>query len=59
MSKVVRRLYQASQELIATLIKAGYLPPALRNDPDAISTAIARLKENLRGSADDEGPEPA
>jgi hypothetical protein len=28
---------------------AGYLQPALRNDPDAITTAITRLKENLRG----------
>jgi hypothetical protein len=54
MSKVVRRLYQpASQELIAKLIKAGYLQPALRNEPDAVTTAIGRLKENLRGRADD------
>jgi hypothetical protein len=38
MSKVVRRLYQpASQELIAKLIKAGYLQPALRNEPGAIA----------------------
>ena len=57
MSKVVRRLYKsASQELIAKLIKAGYLQPALRNEPDAITTSIARLKENLRGRPDDEGP---
>ena len=60
MSKVVRRLYQpASQELIAKLIKAGYLQTGLRNEPDAVTTAIARLKEDLRGRTDDERPEPA
>ena len=60
MSKVVRSAYQAaSHKLIAKLINAGYLQPALCNDPDAITTAIARLKENLRGGADDRDPEPA
>ena len=45
MSNVVRSSFQGgSQELIARL-KAGYLQPALRNDADAITTAIARLKE--------------
>jgi len=57
MSKDVQSPYQAaSQGLIAKLINAGYLQPALCNDPDAITTAIARLKENLRGGADDRGP---
>ena len=50
MSNVVRSSFQAaSHELIAKLIKAGYLRPALRNDADAITTAIAQLKEDLRG----------
>ena len=57
MSNVVRSAYQAaSQDLIAKLITAGYLQPALRNDADAITTAITRLKEDLRGGKDDEGP---
>jgi hypothetical protein len=56
MNNVVRSSFQAaSQELIARLIKAGYLQPALRNDADAITTAIARLKEDLRGERDDDG----
>jgi hypothetical protein len=60
MTKAVQFPHQtASQELIAKLINAGYLQPALRNDPDAITTAITRLKENLRGGADDGGPDPA
>jgi hypothetical protein len=50
MSNVVESSFQAaSPELIAKLIKAGYLQPALRNDADAITTAIARLKQDLRG----------
>jgi hypothetical protein len=60
MSNVVRSPYQAaSQELITKLVKAGYLQPALRNDADAITTAIARLKDDLRGGGDDEGPRAA
>jgi hypothetical protein len=52
----VRSPYQAaSQELIAKLINAGYLQPALRDDADAITTAIARMKDDLRGGGDDEG----
>jgi len=49
MSNVVRSSFQAaSQELIAKLVKAGYLRPALRHDADAITAAIARLKQDLR-----------
>ena len=60
MTKVVRSPYPAaSQELIAKLINAGYLQPALRNDAGSITTAIARLKEHLRGGGDDEGPRSA
>jgi hypothetical protein len=60
MTKVVRSPHQTgSQELIAKLVKAGYLQIALRNDADAITIAIARLKEDLRGGKDDEGPRAA
>ena len=60
MSDVIRSPFQAaSQELITKLVKAGYLQPALRNDADAITTAIARLKENLRGGRDDGRPSDA
>lgn len=52
MSNAVRYSQPASQELIARLVKAGYLQPAFRNDADAITTAIARLKEDLRGGDD-------
>ena len=31
------------------------MQPALRDDPDAITTAIVRLKEDLRGGSDDGG----
>ena len=45
MSNVVRSTFQAaSRELIAKLVKAGYLRRALRHDADAITAAIARLK---------------
>jgi hypothetical protein len=50
MSDAVQSSFQAaSQELIAKLISAGYLQPALRNDADAITKAIAQLKHELRG----------
>jgi hypothetical protein len=60
MSNVVRSAFQAaSQELIAKLIKAGYLQPALRHDADAITAAIARLKQDLRERwGDDESLQP-
>ena len=47
---------EASQELVAKLVKAGYLQPTLRHDPGAIAVAIARLKEHLRGGTT-EAPE--
>jgi hypothetical protein len=60
MSDVIRSPFQAaSQELITRLVKAGYLQPALRNDADAITPAIARLKEDLRGGRDDGRPRDA
>jgi hypothetical protein len=61
MSNVVRSSFQAaSRELIARLVKAGYLRAALRHDADAITAAIARLKRDLRsGGGDDESPTAA
>jgi hypothetical protein len=58
MSDAVRSPFQAaSSELIAKLIKAGYLRPALRHDVNAIAVAIARLKQDLRsGGGKDDGP---
>jgi hypothetical protein len=47
--------YEAgSNEMIAKLIKAGYLRPDRRHDVDAITNAIAEVKEDLRsgGSGD-------
>jgi hypothetical protein len=38
----------AAAETIPRLIKAGYLRSALRHDADAITAAIARLREDLR-----------
>jgi hypothetical protein len=59
MSKVIQSsLPEASQELVAKLVKARYLQPALRHDPGAVAVAIARLKEHLRGK-DDKGPRAA
>jgi hypothetical protein len=34
--------------MIAKLVKAGYLQPARRNDADAITRAIAQMKQDLR-----------
>ena len=35
-------------ELIAKLIRAGYLRPERQHDPDAVAGVIARIKEDLR-----------
>jgi hypothetical protein len=52
MNNVVRPHFRpAAEELITKLINGGYLQPAMRNDPEAITAAIVRLKEDLRGSA--------
>jgi hypothetical protein len=39
-----------TQGLVAKLVNAGYLAPALRNNGDAVAKAIARMKEHLRGA---------
>jgi hypothetical protein len=59
MSNVVSFHQAASQELIAKLVKAGYLQPALCNEPVAVADAIARLKQDLRRGRDDNGPKAA
>jgi hypothetical protein len=44
-------------EMIAKLIRAGYLQPKQRNDPGAIADAIARMKLDLRtGNGRDDPP---
>jgi hypothetical protein len=46
--------------LIAKLIKARYLRPEHRHDPDAIASAMANMKQALRsGGGDDSGPAAA
>jgi hypothetical protein len=57
MSNVVS-FTQASQDLIAKLVKAGYLQPGLCNDAVAVANAIVRLKQYLRGGGDG-GPKAA
>jgi hypothetical protein len=42
----------ASREMISKLIKAGYLKPTQRNNADAITEAIARMKRDLRDARD-------
>jgi hypothetical protein len=43
--------------MIAKLINAGYLQPEQRNDPDAVTKAIARMKLDLRtGNGSDDPP---
>src|ERR1700748_2996595 len=45
-------------ELIAKLIRAGYLQPDQRDDADAITFAIARMKLALRTGNDSERRDP-
>ncbi len=62
MNNVVQSLFRvASREMIAKLVRAGYLQPARRNDADAITQAIAQMKRDLRGlgTKTDDGPNAA
>jgi hypothetical protein len=45
--------------MIVKLIKAGYLQPKRRHNPDAITNAIARMKEDLRTGNGTEDPPAA
>jgi hypothetical protein len=47
-------------EMISKLVKAGYLRPEHQHDADAISSAIANMKQDLRsGGSDDDVPAAA
>jgi hypothetical protein len=60
MTKVTRASPpEPSQEVIGKLIRSRYLQPALRHDANAITRAIAQLREALRGRGKDEGPKAA
>jgi hypothetical protein len=49
-----------SIEMVVKLINAGYLSSDQRNDPVAISNAIAEMKQDLRGRRrNDDGPRAA
>jgi hypothetical protein len=48
-----------SNEMVAKLVKAGYLRPEHRHDPDAITSAIASMKQALRSGDDESGPAAA
>jgi hypothetical protein len=50
MSKESRPRQPISSEMIARLIKSGYLKPDKFDDPNAITHAILRMKQDLRGS---------
>jgi hypothetical protein len=60
MNRVVQSLFRvASSDMIAKLIRA-YLQPARRHDADAITQAIAQMKQDLRRcGTDDDGPNAA
>jgi hypothetical protein len=54
MSDVASFPQSPSQELIAKLVKAGYLQPSLIDDAVAVAKALARLKQDLRGRGYDD-----
>ena len=46
-----------TNEMIAKLVKVGYLRPEHLQDADAVTSAIANMKQALRsGGSDDAGP---
>ena len=45
-----------SNEMIAKLVKAGYLRPEQRHDADAIANAITDMKQALRSGGNDKRP---
>jgi hypothetical protein len=50
MSEIMRfPVGSMKSDIIAKLIGAGYLQPQQRDDPAAITNAIARMKVDLRG----------
>jgi hypothetical protein len=62
MSNVTRSPFQpVAREIIAKLVKAGYLEPGAHNNADAITNAISRMKHDLRGCGGgrEDGPRAA
>jgi hypothetical protein len=61
MSNVIRSSFQpVAREIIAKLVKAGYLQPAVHNNAEAIKNAISQMKQDLSGRGDrDNGPRAA
>ncbi len=59
MSNVVSSPEAAPKELIAKLVRAGYLEPGLGNDAVAVAKASAWLKQDLRGGGDKGKPKAA
>ena len=61
MSNVPRPPFQpVAREIIAKLVKAGYLQPAAHNKADAITNAVSRMKHDLRGCGGlEDGPRGA
>jgi hypothetical protein len=61
MSNVIRSPFQpVAREIIAKLVKAGYLQPAAHNNVGAITNAISQMKQDLRGRGGrDDGPRAA
>lgn len=52
MENVVRSPFSiAGRELIAKLVKSGYLRPAQSTDPSAIEGAILQMKDDLRSGS--------
>ena len=43
-------------EMIAKLVKAGYLRPEHLHDADAITSAIANMKQALRSGGNNKNP---
>jgi hypothetical protein len=59
MRKIIRSAFQPEAgEIIAKLVKAGYLLPAAYNDADAIRNAISQMKHDLRGRRGRDGGPP-
>jgi hypothetical protein len=63
--EATREIYEMSEvpfpnEMIAKLVKAGYLRPEHQHDADAITSAIGNMKQDLRsGGSDDNDPAAA
>jgi hypothetical protein len=60
MSEIIRfPLRSTESDMIARLVSAGYLQPERRNDPEAITNAIVRMKVDLRSGKGSDNPPAA